>query len=123
MSDEVRATLAQADVPLVPGMLTDLGRVVSVDEDQVQVAADGELRAVPVAEPIPDLDDLATWLLCLGVLASRTGLEPGAGFLFYLSDDAGDRAWVLEGADEVRTRDADTEDPKLALARALAETL
>jgi hypothetical protein len=41
--------------------------------------------------------------------------------LWYLSDD-GDRVWVLEGTDEVRTRQADTDDPLLALARALVET-
>ena len=121
MREDLRAELVRADVPLVEGMSTDHGRVIEAGEEQVIVAGKAGLTSVPVHLPIPDLEDLTTWLLCLAVLASRTGLAPGSGVLWYLSDD-GDHAWVLEGTDEVRTRQADTDDPLLALARALVET-
>ena len=101
-------------------MATDCGRVLSVGDETVTVW-DGEAREVPLNLPIPDLEDASTYLICLGFLCSRTGLDPSRGCLFYLNED-GDEAWVLEGTDEVRTRDADTDDPLLALARGLAET-
>ena len=121
MRPDLHAELAEADVPLLPGMWTDLGRVLDVGETTA-VVFDGEVREVDGALPVPDLEDPATYFLCLAFLCSRTGLEPSTGVLWYRSGDEGDEAWVLEGTDETRTREADTDDPLLALARALKET-
>ena len=121
MREDLREILAEAEVPLIPGMLTDLGRVIDADDDHAIVATPDGVRTVPLLDPIPNIEDLSTWLICIALLASRTGLAPGAGALWYLNHD-GDPAWVLEGTDEVRTRPADTEDPLLALARGLHET-
>ncbi len=121
MTSEVADALRRARVPLVPGMRTDLGRVLEVDGGVARVWCDGAVREIDAGQALPDLDDPATRWLCLGILCERTGLDPQTGALWYRSAD-GDDAWVLEGTDEVRTRDGDTDDPRLALARALAET-
>jgi hypothetical protein len=106
-------------------MLTDRGRIVSVAEDKVQVCDGDAVSEVDAAGLVLDLEDRATFLLGLDALAVRTGLDPATGFLWYLSEPGAfgsESAWVLEGSDEVRTRDADTRDPREALARALTET-
>jgi hypothetical protein len=109
---------------LAPGMLTDQGRVIDVTGDKVRVCGDA-CAEVDGADLVLELQDKATYLLCLDLLAVRTGLDPSTGFLWYLSEAGAfgsDPAWVLEGSDEVRTRDADTTDPREALAHALVET-
>jgi hypothetical protein len=106
-------------------MLTDRGRIIAVADDKVQVCHDDACSEVDMAGLVLDLEDKATFLLCLDALAVRTGLDPSAGFLWYVSDPGAfgsEPAWVLEGSDEVRTREADTRDPREALARALTET-
>ena len=122
MRADLVEALREADVPLIPGMQTDCGRVLQVGEGTVLVW-DGELREVDGEIPLPDLEDAPTFLACLAFLCSRTGLDPSTGVLWYRSGDEGDDAWVLEGTDETRTRDGDTDDPLLALARALLETV
>ncbi|MBW1880435.1 MAG: hypothetical protein JRJ84_18920 [Deltaproteobacteria bacterium] len=106
-------------------MLTDRGRVIEVTADKVRVCLGAACSQIDTGDLVLDLEDRATFLLCLDALAVRTGLDPSTGFLFYLSEAGAfgsEPAWVLEGNDEVRTRDADTRDPKEALARALVET-
>jgi len=123
MRDDLREVLAKADVPLVPGMATDLGRVLAVDETSVTLWDGEAVIGVDAALPIPDIEDAPSFLCCLAMLCARTGLDPSFGALWYRSgDDDGGTVWVLEGNDEVRTRDGDTEDPLLSLARALIET-
>lgn len=121
MRDDLREVLFHAAVPLLPGMQTDHGRVVAVGEETATVFDGTGLVEVDASVPLPNLEDPATYWVCLGFLCGRTGLDPQDGFLWYLSDD-GDACWVLEGTDEVRTRDADTDDPLLSLARGLVET-
>ncbi len=123
MTEDILEVMRGAEVPLTAGMDTDLGRVVSVAEDQVLLWANGTATAHDPLVPVANLRDPATYLMGLAILAARTGLEPGSGVLWYLNDEEdGDAAWVLEGPDEVRTRDADTTDPYLSLARGLFET-
>ena len=123
MSDSIFDITREAEVPLTAGMDTDLGRVVLVTEEAVLCWQDGATSRHDPFVPVANLHDPATYLMGLAILAARTGLEPGAGVLWYLNDeDDGDAAWVLEGTDEVRTRDADTPDPYLSLARGLSET-
>ena len=107
-SDETLVRCSAAGVVLQPGMLTNHGRF----DGTIQLDTSIELR------------DRATFLLCLDQLATRTGLDPSAGLLWYLNDDllGDDPVWVLEDRDETRTRDGDTPDPAVALARALHET-
>jgi len=106
-------------------MLTDRGRIVEVTPGGVRVCHEGACSEIDAGDLVLDLDDRATFLLCLYALAVRTGLDPSAGFLWYLSEAGtygSEPAWVLEGSDEVRTRDGDTDDPRESLARALHET-
>ena len=108
-----------------PGMLTDQGRVLSVAEGRAMVWSPGAgVNEVAAAGLAADLTDRATYLLALEEVARRTGLDPADGFIFYLSDDSphGGSAWILEGREEVRTRDPDTTDPVESLRRALDET-
>lgn len=121
MRTDLAELLRDADVPLLDGMLTDCGRVLEV-RDATVLVWDGEVREVDGALPLPDLEDPPTYFACLAFLCARVGLEPSTGVLWYRSSDEGDEAWVLEGTDETRTRDADTDDPLVALARALQET-
>ena len=108
-----------------PGMLTDRGRIIEVTGDRIRVCLEGACSEIDAGGFVLDLEDRATFLLCLDALAVRTGLDTAAGFLWYLSDPGtygSERAWVLEATDEVRTRDGDTDDPREALVRALEET-
>jgi hypothetical protein len=118
------ARLAPGEV--FPGMLVPAGRVVAVEGDTALVCAgDGRTERLHDDGLQVELGDRATFWLCLDIVARRTGLDATSGLLWQLQDDPfGDEnvAWVLEAADEVRTRDGDTEDPEEALARALEET-
>ncbi|NCG19928.1 MAG: hypothetical protein GWP91_13040 [Rhodobacterales bacterium] len=123
MRDSILDITREAEVSLTEGMDTHLGRVVQVSEEAVLCWLDGATTSHDPLIPIANLRDPATYFMGLAVLAARTGLEPGLGMLWYLNDeDDGDQAWVLEGTDEVRTRDADTHDQYLSLARGLFET-
>ncbi len=109
----------------VPGMLAEGGRVVVALDGRVTLyGEDGALTEVTEAGLTIDLLDRATFWLALDTLARRTGLDPSLGLLWQLQDDPFSEgfAWVLESADEVRTRDGDTEDPLESLSRALVET-
>lgn len=120
-----KAPLSRPRVAPSPGMLTDQGRVLAITDGRATVwSSERGVGELPVEELSVDLRDRATYLLCLDELARRTGLDPKDGFLWYLSGDSpfGGSAWVLEGQDEVRTRDADTTDPVESLHRALEET-
>jgi len=110
----------------LPGMLTPQGRVLAADGSAVLVCTeDGHTEHLDDDGLQVDLDDRATFWMCLDIVARRTELDATSGLLWQLQDDPfGEEAvaWVLEAADEVRTRDGDTEDPLESLARALAET-
>ena len=120
-----QATLPRPKVAPEPGMMTDRGRVLAVEGARATVwSPDGGVAEAALDDLAVDLTDRATFLLCLDELGRRTGLETQDGFLWYLSGDSpfGGGAWVLEGQDETRTRDADTDDPVESLRRALDET-
>lgn len=105
-------------LPLQVGMLTQHGRIVQIDE--VVTVWAGDTRAYAADELEPDLGDHVTYLLALEEVARRTELDVTKGFLWYLEPDSGQ--WILEGSEETRVRDGDTEDPVEALRRALDET-
>jgi hypothetical protein len=118
--------LATPPAPFAAGMLTERGRVIAIEGDTLVVATETGVERVPGAGLALDLDDEATYLLALSALGERTGLDPSGGLLWHLSDEdmlSGARQWVLEDAEEVRMRDGDTEDPRVALARGLEETI
>lgn len=109
---------------LRPGMATTEGRVVELGDGLAILRPDGTTVA-EVPDPVGlDLSDRATFWLALETVALRTGLDPSGGLLWTLEQDPMDDGlvWVLEAADETRTREGDTDDPEQALANALVDT-
>ena len=120
---EIRAALLQAKLAAVPGLLVEGGRIVSVSEG-LGLFDGAAVHPVPEGPLIADLEDAATWCLCLRELCARVGLPPDDGVLWYLDQDEAtdDWIWVLEGQAETRHRPGDTDDPRLALDLGLQET-
>jgi len=120
---EISAALEGAKIVAQPGLRVLGGRIVSTPEG-LALFDGSELCRIPDGPLIADLDDPATWSLCMRELCARVGLPPDDGALWYLDQDEATEAWiwVLEGQAETRHRPGDTDDPRLALARGLQET-